>query len=353
MLGINETNCFKPIIVEGDAKLFDQSVLELFVNLYYSSMLIYYDPNSPDMPFFEKVTKFLLRNIIQRITRVFGRIWAIIKGGVPSGAFNTSHMDSWIEALYFFLFCVHVIMTAPMEDQEHLEEVFSKMVFFVDYGDDFLYNKSEDSKASHYFSGTAFAKFMLQYFNVTVRDLKDGVPFCSIAKDGRITVWGATFLKHQHVLNPVKGNGQALFLPFRESREFIIRAVYGRVTRLRDEIDVMLSLVGHAYGTYASNRDAYDRMFLFYSELLQRIPKVDLLNLREHMLIRFSTDDLKKIRQSGLTPENLVSGFPTWETLVDKNVVDWEYQDISRGSEDMRWQYDMDNGLEGEWLDFD
>jgi len=352
-LGIDLTNCWKKIIVEGDAKLFDQSVLELFVNLYYSSMLIYYDPNSPDMPFFEKVTKFLLRNIIQRITRVFGRLWAIVKGGVPSGAFNTSHMDSWVEALYFFLFCVHVIITAPENLQEHLEDVFEKLIFFIDYGDDFLYNKSEDRDAAHYFSGTAFAKFMDEYFNVKIRDLKDGVPFCSRTKDGRITEWGATFLKHQHVLNPVQGNGQAIFLPYRESREYMIRAVYGRVTRLRDPIDVMLSIVGHAYGTYASNRDAYDRLYLLYSELLQKIPNCDLVNLREHMLSRFSTDDLKKIRQAGLTPENLVSGFPTWETLVAKNVVDWEYQDISRGAEDLRWQYDMSNGLEGEWLDLD
>jgi hypothetical protein len=265
--------------------------------------------------------------MINRVTHVFGEEWAIITGGVPSGAFNTSHMDSFTQGLYLSLFFTHQVATAPPEDQEELERMLLSVVRMVVYGDDHLYRKGF-GKAAHYFSGQQFAAFMKKHFDVVIRDVKDGIPFCSIVKDGWVQEWGATLLKHQIVENPHVGPMQPDFLPYRESREFLIRAVYGRETRSRDEIDTLLSIVGHAYGTYGSNKDAYDRLYLLYSELLMtisdKIPDVPKL-----MMDRISHDDLKKLRQAGLTAETLVSGFPSMQSLIDKNQVDLLYQDIS------------------------
>jgi len=289
------------------------------------------DPNAEDFPIFEMITKFLLKNMLNRITRLFGDVWGIVHGGVPSGAFNTSHMDSWIMALYFCLFCTYQTHMAPECDQEQLEEELLTIIRLIVYGDDHLYQKGEGLGAV-YFSGKAFADFMERHFGVLIRDLKDGIPFCSIAKAGWLIEMGATFLKHQAVLNPETSPGQPEFLPFRESREFLIRAVWGRETRPRDAIDTMLSVLGHAYGTYASNRDAYDRLYTFYTELIQ---EVDLDNLDAVMQSRIGHDDLKRIRQVGLSVEELVSGFPTWDTLVRKNLVDPVYQDISKIPFDM------------------
>jgi len=325
-LGINKYNCFFPEIVEGDIKNFDQTVLEIFVNLYWSTMNIHLDPNSEDFPIFEKICKFLLRNMIQRITKIFASIWVIVKGGVPSGAYNTSHMDSWIMALYFCLFCVYQVHNAPENHREELEWDLFKIVRLVVYGDDHLYRKGLGI-GSHYFSGKAFADYMMKHFNVVVRDLRDGIPFCSEEMHGWLVSVGASFLKHQFVLNKEKGEGQPTFLPYRESWEFLLRAVWGRITRPRDHIDVLLSILGHAYGTYASNKDAYVRLHLFYVELLEEVD--DLENLEATMIARMTPDDIKKIRQIGLSPEELVSGFPTWDNLVSKNIVDRRYQDTT------------------------
>lgn len=107
----------------------------------------------------------------------------------------------------------------------------------------------------------------------------------------------------------------------------MIRAVYGRTTRPRDVVDTMLSIIGHAYGTYASNRDAYDRLKVLYAELLtsdtimQDLPSV--------MKNRITNDDLKKFRQMGLSIEEIASGFPEWATLESKNVWDEVYQDTT------------------------
>jgi len=229
-----------------------------------------------------------------------------------------------------------------LEKREKLEMEFLSVVKAVVYGDDHLYNKGE-GLGSHYFSGTAFAAFLKTHFNVKLRDLKDGVQFVSKTRDGWLVDVGATFLKHQFVINPDRGPGQPQFLPFRESREFLIRAVWGRETRSRDEIDVLLSLLGHAYGTYASNRDAYDRMHLLYSEIVSVIGPD---NLQNRLMERVAVEDLKKIRQMGMTPGELVSGFPLWEVLVQKNVYDSTYQDTTYSSYEFLDEYDSFSELD-------
>jgi len=307
-------------------------------------MLEYYDPSSMDYPSFERITKLLLKFMIVRITRIFGDIWIAIRGGVPSGAFNTSHMDSWIMALYFFLFAIWQIHNAPEEEQEELELELMTIINIVVYGDDHLYRKGL-LKGSHYFSGKAFADFMLKHFDVRIRDIKDGIPFCSKTKDGWVINWGCTFLKYQFVENPHKGVGQPDFLPFRESREYLVRACFGRVPRPRDVIDTMISVVGHAYATYASNRDAYDRLFVFYAELLSGTPEL-VTDLPGQIQKRLNNDDLKRLRQAGITVEELASGFPTWEKLIEKNIRDEVYQDNTKISMD----YMVDMVDESEYL---
>jgi hypothetical protein len=325
-LGITKTTAWVKQLVEGDIKNFDASVLESFINLYFSTMTVHMDTTHEDFSLFEKIIKYLLAQMLRRFTRVFGDIWAFVSGGVPSGAYNTSHMDSWIMLLYFCLFCVYTIMTTEDLDlREQLELEMISVVRIIVYGDDHLYNKGVKEGAIH-FSGVAFAAFMKQHFNVEVRDLKDGVPFCSKVSGGWLIECGATLLKHQFVLNPDQSQGQPEFLPFRESREFVVRAVWGRETRARDEIDTLLSILGHAYGTYAANRDAYDRLHILYAEIVSLI---GIEGLPERLLSRISNDDLKKIRAVGIRPEDLVSGFPTWDILVAKNVIDEVYQDIS------------------------
>jgi len=341
-LGVTAENMFKKILVEGDIEKFDQGVIEDIINLYYSTMHIH-QADDEERKVFERITKFLLKVMLNRVTRIFADVWGIIKAGVPSGAYQTSHLDSWAMLFYFCIFCVFTMHSeTDLEKREKLEMEFLSVVKAVVYGDDHLYNKGE-GLGSHYFSGTAFAAFLKTHFNVKLRDLKDGVQFVSKTRDGWLVDVGATFLKHQFVINPDRGPGQPQFLPFRESREFLIRAVWGRETRSRDEIDVLLSLLGHAYGTYASNRDAYDRMHLLYSEIVSVIGPD---NLQNRLMERVAVEDLKKIRQMGMTPGELVSGFPLWEVLVQKNVYDSTYQDTTYSSYEFLDEYDSFSELD-------
>jgi len=335
-LGITKKNCRRPILVEGDIKNFDQRVRDFFVNLYFSTMGVHIDRGSVDFEAFCKINEYVLKNMVNRVTQLFGRVWGVVKGGVPSGAFNTSHMDSWIMALYFCLFVVYQLMMAPEEMQEELEEHALLYLFIVVYGDDHLYNKGE-GKMADWFGGAIFAKFMKDHFDVVVRDLKDGIPFLSEVKNGWITLMGVTFLKHQFIENPCKQEGQCEYLPFRESREVIIRAIWSRETKLREPLDLLMSVVGQAYATYGANRDAYDRLMYLFIESISVLG--DIPGLEQAMQDRMGHNDLKKMRQVGVTPEEIVSGFPTWQQVVNKNRYDESYQEISNLPLDF---YDMD-----------
>jgi len=88
------------------------------------------------------------------------------------------------------------------------------------------------------------------------------------------------------------------FLPFRESREFMIRAIWGRETKSRDGFDVLLSTIGHAYGTYASNKDAYKRLLYLYEELVKEM-KIPYGQTLRQVHSRISRNDLKKTSTAG------------------------------------------------------
>jgi len=331
-LGVGLHNCWKRCIIEGDFKKFDQSVRASLMKLYWSQCSVHFDQSSPDFPIMEVIIKFLLECAVYRVTHLFGKIWAIIEGSVASGKLNTSHEDSWIVAFLFASFLVYTVMTSPLDQQEELEAYVLSYLKLVCYGDDHLYNVGDQDKSwtqdySTFFSGHQWSNYCKVYWSMDVRDLKQ-TSYCSTTRHGWLVQMGATFLKHQFVLNPVQGNGQSLFLPFRESREYLIRAVYSREPKERDVVDVMLSVMGQAHSTYASNRDAYDRLLVFYQELYAELSEG--LPVKEIMWERIQGhDDMRKIRQMGLSPDELISGFPTWDKLVEKNVYDPVYQEIS------------------------
>jgi len=308
-----------PILVEGDVKNFDQSVWERLVNLYYSMALVYDDPSSPDYEVRVRVTKLLLRNVLVRMTHLFGPVWGVQTGGVPSGKLDTSHCDSWVMAFWLFNFMTFQVMNAAEEDRYELEELLYDTIKAIVYGDDHAWNKSTNPLGQRYFSGFAFANFMKVYFDVDVRDVLDGIPFLSETFMGRVVRRGLTFLRHQFVRNPEHGKGaQCKYLPFRETREFIVRAAWGHESKERTPLDVMLSCMGHAYSTYASNHDAYTALLHVYTYAL-RASGLQETTALERIMNSTSENDLKDMRRKGIDTADLMHGFPRWDLLVRKN----------------------------------
>jgi len=325
MLGIFSSNEWKKILVEGDVKNFDQSTIAKMVHAYFSKTLYYEMEDTVPHELRTLMVEWITKNIITRITHMIGQLWAIQQGGVPSGCFNTSHMDSWIMGMYFFLFAYEQISRAPPHERDKLEDALIRLIFLIVYGDDHAWNKSEDEMVAYWFSGKEFQNFMKVFFDVDVREMKDGLAFLSKVDGwGSITELGLTFLKYQFVKNQEQGKDQPRYLPFRETWEFVIRALIGGKGEERSVVDVVLSVLGHAYGTYASNRAAYDALFCIYKACFQILGQGAEEKIKE-MLEALPYDDLRAMRRKGITPQELFAGFPTWQVLVNKNAFDEAY----------------------------
>jgi len=328
ILRVNFLNHYKKIIVEGDLKNMDQTVHSYFVKLYMDMMLVHETPGSLDYAMKEKLLQYIVPRIVQRLTRLYSDVWVVQYGGVPSGCFNTSHMDSWIMGLYFYLFCVMQLESAPDQDKVDLEELIEQVIIIV-YGDDHLYNKG-DTRVSHYLSGFNFQMHLKQTWDVDLKDIYDGLPFLSVVDKGRIKKRGACFLKQFFIPNPyVKSHeNQPQYLPFREVNEFMARAAYGRESASRSDKEFLLAVVGHAYGTYGSNQIAYELLreaYVYASATLKltldQIPEIRTL---------YEQKSMRKIRQQGITIEQLLMGFPTMETLIKHNELCPGYHDTRK-----------------------
>jgi len=206
------------------------------------------------------------------------------------------------------------------------------LVALIVYGDDHVWNKTDDPIVSSYFSGHAFSKFMSTFFGVEIRGIKDGVTFLSDTYLGMITRMGVTFLRHQFVLNPFGPGGKApepgqcRYLPFRESREYFARVAWGKENRVRDQFDIILSCLGHAYGTYGSNIPAWYGLKMIYLEAIDSLGllEVDVLD----KVVKITTEsDLRELRRKGVSREEILGGFPTLETLKKKNMMDAAYHE--------------------------
>jgi len=319
-LGLSKEDLEKLILVEGDVKNFDQTVHEIFVRWYMMLMLLHEDPKSPDYAAKKKLAEFVAKNMSVRMVRLFAEFWVMLVGGVGSGWFNTSHMDSWVMAMYLWLFAVYTLYNSDEKDRDELAIFLCERFRKATYGDDHLYVKGM-TRISHYLSGHKFAAFMKKFFDVEVRDIFDGIPFVSQVVGGRMSSRGACFLRHFFVWNPAytEENGQAPVIPWRSTWEFIIRAVWGREVKTRDLFDVLLSVIGHAYGTFGSNREAYDMLNIIYSEIVEEL-QIEHGSVLIEVTNRVTSLEIKKLRQLRLTATDILRGFPTFDELVSRNV---------------------------------
>lgn len=317
-LGATLENCFKKLWASGDISAFDHSVKAFLIEMYYSTMQIYERPGGENYEVRKRIAKFLSKTLLNRVVHLLGEIWGVQRGGVPSGMLNTSSIDTWVMILYWVWFCLYTIATADEVIQDRLEAYFWEVLRMAGYGDDQVYFKGETKDLRDYFSIHAFKRFLSKFFGVDLRDEEDDQPFCSLVRNGYITDAGQVFLKHFAVLNESKKSNQPHFLPYRETFDYVAKSVWGRQAKQRDAFDVILSILGHAYGTYASNYDAYISLRLFYEELIKSLGG-ETGDIMEKVRSRITLADLKRLRQTGITDREILRGFPTWEELELRN----------------------------------
>jgi hypothetical protein len=313
---------------EGDVKKLDQSLCDVLINIFFSSRLQYFDRNSPRYKYARKVVQYLIEEFTQRVTHIVGELWATVCGGVPSGALHTSHMDSWILLFLFTLFCLDQRNKHPEHAEEIMLNLLVRMMIVV-YGDDNWY-WIKKGPLTAILNAHVWAKWMYLHFDIEIQDIRVGHPLVSVPQGGFLSLVGGIYLRHYCVRNPVKGGGQAIYVPYRPMKEIVLKVVYGREPNVRDPVNLLLSVLGHTYGTYGSNPFTYRWLYCLYCSILQVVGKT-----HEHMLegvVREEREVTRKMRQIGITNKQLMEGFPTLRYLQSLNIYDEEVHSLGQTS---------------------
>jgi len=317
--------------VDGDISGFDHGVFRKLIYWFYQRAQRYEDPRNVFFAIRSRILEFLKKNMINRITHIVFGIWAVIMGCVPSGSFVTSQIDTLVNLLYLTFFFVWSIKRAPENQRDRLYELLLNVLGLVLYGDDFVYNATDDEQFRTLLSPQNYVHFMLVYFRVVVRDC-DVRPFLSSHSNGWLIIRGTIVLRHRAVLNPWGHKPkQPRYLPFRPLSEYVQRAIIGKDNRdKRGAVDVALSSLGHAYGTYGSNEEAYLCLKHIHQAALAIMGETSQRQMFEAVNI-MGIDSIRDFRRRGISEDEIRSGFPTLNYLREKNEFDAVYH--SRGTQ--------------------
>jgi len=315
------------ILYEGDFDGLDLSIRQKLVQFFYAYILYYFNPASEDYDIIKAIVQFLIEEISQRITHIMGSVWVILEGLVPSGVLETSQMDSWCVALLFYWYVSFQMRRVPHYLAKKCERWLIRcLIHILVQGDDHILRFPLCEELALWMSIEGWNLWLNKYWGMTIRDMKR-VKLLSVAdQHGGLIDEQVCFLKYYTVRNSLsQERGQPRYLSYRPTNDLVLRLIWSREAETRDLFDMLLSCIGHAYGTYYSNLHAYNYLAVVYSHVLLALDLTEEVAVKRMMEIK-SESIQKSIRKRGLSPEMITYGFPTPAKLIELNVVDRQYE---------------------------
>jgi len=319
---------------DGDFSKYDQSIHSILMNIFYSSMLIYYKREGPNRAAMEWLCDQLAKNCVVRLTHMLRGHWAFVVGGLPSGAFSTSHAGSWIVLFLYCLFLSTVVRDLCSAGKDDLAAEIERMImealiWIITYGDD--HNTAAPDEVYDLVGEKAFADWLETIWDMQIRDRRDRVPLLSLVRNGEMVSKGLIFLKHYFIKCTFDIPNPPKMVPFRPTSDLVMKAVISRNATIRNVPDSVLSTVGVIYGTMGVNEFAYKWLRNYYHALLVHMEGgIDNPIYRKLVL----GVDLRRLRQFGMDASTFSRPFPELRDLQLMNSVDLGYHSVSRDIEE-------------------
>jgi len=314
---------------DGDFKNFDMRIHRILMELYCICGGIYFDfsRNRPEDRAYKLLLKATIKWLTQRLTHMFGDIWKMIIGCMPSGAWDTSHGDSWICGFLFWLFFELQFELNPHRRVNMNYYFANGKVHFCCYGDD--HNGSSHVGIVELINETAFAKFVARIFGMEIQEIRNNVEFLSEPDfGGGLRSRGMVFLQRYFIRRPKHfPDTTAHILPYRPITKYYWKLPFC-ANGVRTGMDFLLACCGSAYDTMGTNLVAYEFIrHVFYSVSL--VLGVSTAEIRKHYEQRLNDpkerDFTKIMMKANVTKEDLLNGFPSMEGLIKLNVYDADY----------------------------
>jgi len=309
------------IWVDGDIEGLDKHIMDWMLLLYCHNVYPYYkwdDMSEPDREFLYELLALWAANVCSKLVCHVGSFWRFMVGQMYSGGKETSHGGSWIMAFIFFCYCEHVKSRNPSRSRL-IDEFLSMMIItIVVYGDDHIWCAPE--MLSDIMNHETWRDFLKDYCRMKLRDANIYRSLLSVPdKTGRLSVVGPKFLKRYFIKNE-KWPELAPILPYKLIDEQICR-LFATDTPVCAEL--VMSAVGFAWDTQATNEYAYQVITDFYNKLAsvdQRTPAeilkdIDLTSVDKTRLRRL-------IRKIGLSTEDIFDHYPSLNEMLDRHKPD-------------------------------
>jgi hypothetical protein len=318
-----------------DISGYDTSVIKLFLQIYsrWARQYMKFD-NKEEKELFLAMLDLATQRLTTKITQIIGNVWRIIDGVMPSGAFETSHGDSWITALVYYCFFEYLSSTDIEFRTRYRQSKIKKDLMLSVYGDDNVIGFHKDFLK--WFTEENFTMFFLQFGNFTLRDFQIHLQFLSVP-DGRggLKTKGVVFLQKYAIKLPEKFNypGMPKIVHYRPV-QVNIKKFYKGSGDYRTEFDYFLSALTGVYDN-PFNQVWYDfcaHMYLHFK------PKEEWQDKIMQVMKNTNGYVTRMMRKTHMDVSVLLQGFPTVAQIVnislhDRNHHKFNHRDI--------WTYDL------------
>jgi len=300
---------------DGDITGLDKHITDWQLYLYLAAGSRYYAWNRMNRSqhrMLKRLYLLLLYHVTNKITLQPGNFWRLIRGVMYSGGKETSHGDSWIMALIFYLYCEHIKHTHPSSAFFVHQCMIIGMIAIIVYGDDHIWCAPKIIR--HIFNVQSFARFLKEFLGMELRDYREYDHFLSVVDMNKcvITRYGPKFLKRYFIASFLPNT--AMVLPFKMHLESLVRMC--SVLDHEGYPGLILKTIGQAWDTLGTNVLTYNACYIAYQYAISHCNQTPREIYKEWVNDPSKLKILKSMsKKANMKEAEFFESFPTLEML--------------------------------------
>jgi len=322
---------------DGDVETMDHSINAFFLSLYSQGVRVYFDfvnMTEEDTRIFNFFVNEACKYLNMKIVHLYDGVWVLVFGTLDSGVFQTSHANSWIMGLWFWMFFEYQMDKFPRLAPAMEWALRNGLIQFCVYGDD--HNKAIHRLLHPILCESEFAKWLWTFFGVKLRDVTENQPFLTVPNAmGEVSQAGLKFLKRRFIKNQLRSDLPDV-LPWRPTSEQIMNYAYGKGEPM-SLADYLLSALGNVYDGLGTNPVTYQFFLLMFRECEVELGGRTMEQVYNEFILRSVGDKMymtRLLRKAGIDVIELLKGFPSEKELLDRHIYDANYVNFTPVIED-------------------
>jgi len=315
------------LVGSGDIKSLDTSItaMPLLLYLMFAQIWVQRDDADPSYRMFQYVLESCAEQLAGKTVRWI-KDFILLIGVMPSGSLETSHGDSWVVGVVYWLAYVFNVMEkqSPEIRRQIWTALCDRFIGIWVYGDDYL--KVYPKNLRDYINVESFAQYLLISHGVQMKNFEE---FTSVKTYLRVVnnevlsrvYTGPSYLK-RHFIESANFNLEAhnptiaSVVPWRPFPQYQWRAGVPR-DRYAPIYLNLSRLIGLAYDTLGVDPVSYHYLQFLYKHSWDYSEKMVGANYLTANMPRWLEEDIKYLRKINYRVEH--SNFPSREELLKLN----------------------------------